>query len=88
MENYTIKISEKNVKTKALIQYLKTLDFIELKKEINLKDQDDQQFKEIEQVHIPDWQINEVRERIEDYKNNPDKAIDFDTAMEDIEKDL
>ena len=30
MQNYTIKISEKNAKAKALIQYLKTLDFIEL----------------------------------------------------------
>lgn len=32
MQNYTIKISEKNAKAKALIQYLKTLDFVELTK--------------------------------------------------------
>lgn len=32
METYTIKISEKNTKAKALIQYLKTLEFIEFTK--------------------------------------------------------
>ena len=32
MQNYTIKISEKNAKAKALIQYLKTLEFVELTK--------------------------------------------------------
>lgn len=32
MQNYTIKISENNAKAKALIQYLKTLDFVELTK--------------------------------------------------------
>ena len=32
MQNYTIKISEKNDKAKALIQYLKTLEFIEFTK--------------------------------------------------------
>lgn len=46
------------------------------------------QYKNIEQVNIPDWQMKEVRKRLEDYKSNPDQAIDFDTAMDDIEKDL
>lgn len=32
MQNYTIKISEKNAKAMALISYLKTLEFVELKK--------------------------------------------------------
>ncbi len=43
---------------------------------------------EQEEINIPDWQKNEVRERIENYTNNPDKTMDFDSAMEDIEKDL
>jgi hypothetical protein len=33
MQNYTIKISENNAKAIALINYLKTLDFVELKEE-------------------------------------------------------
>jgi hypothetical protein len=32
MQNYTIKISEKNAKAIALINYLKTLEFVELTK--------------------------------------------------------
>ena len=32
MENYTITLLEKDAKAKALITYLKTLDFVELKK--------------------------------------------------------
>jgi hypothetical protein len=32
--------------------------------------------------------MKEVRKRLEDYKNNPDQAMDFDTAMDDIEKGL
>lgn len=32
MENYTLRISEKNAKALALLNYLKTLDFVELTK--------------------------------------------------------
>lgn len=46
------------------------------------------QYKNIEQVNIPDWQMKEVRKRLEDYKRNPDQAMDFDSAMDDIEKAL
>lgn len=45
-------------------------------------------YKDIEQIDIPSWQIEEVRNRLADYKNNPEQALDFDTAMDDIEKDL
>lgn len=37
---------------------------------------------------IPEWQKNEVRERITEYKRNPRSAQDFDEAMNDIERDL
>ena len=37
---------------------------------------------------IPQWQIDEVRERTIEYFNNPDIAIDFDTAIKEIEDDL
>ncbi len=35
---------------------------------------------------IPDWQQNEVHERLEDYKKNPDKASSFDDSIKSIEK--
>ena len=41
-----------------------------------------------EQIDIPAWQMQEVRKRLDDYNNNPKQALDFNTAMDDIEKDL
>lgn len=41
-----------------------------------------------EQIDIPAWQMEEVRKRLQDYRNEPGQALDFDAAMEDIEKDL
>ncbi len=41
-----------------------------------------------EQIDIPAWQIQEVRKRLDDFKKNPEQALDFDMAMSDIEKDL
>lgn len=48
------------------------------------------QFKGIdkEQTYIPAWQMDEVKERIQDYNSNPSQAEDFDEAMDDIEKNL
>lgn len=43
---------------------------------------------EKEEVDIPGWHMDLVRKRLEDYKNNPGQALDFDTAMDDIEKEL
>lgn len=43
---------------------------------------------EDEQIQIPDWQMEEVLRRIEDYENNPEQALDFDSAMDEIEKEL
>ncbi len=45
-------------------------------------------YKDIEQIDVPKWQMKEVRKRLEDYKNNPDQAMDFDKALDDIEKGL
>ena len=45
-------------------------------------------YTDIEQFDIPAWQIEEVRNRLADYKNNPEQALDFDTVMDEIEKDL
>ena len=37
---------------------------------------------------IPQWQIDEVEKRLKDHKENPEFAMDFDTAIDDVEKDL
>ena len=43
---------------------------------------------EKEELDIPVGQIKVVRERLEDYRNNPSSAMDFDSALNDIEKNL
>jgi len=60
--------------------------FIPINEWNNLKNK----YKDIEQeeVSVPDWHKELVLKRLEDYNQNPDAAIDFDTAMDDIEKDL
>ncbi len=47
-------------------------------------------YKNIEQedIDIPEWHKDLVLKRLEDYKQNPDSALDFDSAMDDIEKEL
>lgn len=45
-------------------------------------------YKDIEQMDIPDWQIEESRKRLDDYKKNPEQALDFDKVMDDIERRL
>jgi hypothetical protein len=47
-------------------------------------------FKGIEQeeIDIPEWHINVVRKRLDEYKNNPTNTIDFDLALDDIESGL
>ena len=37
---------------------------------------------------IPQWQIDEVRERTIEYFKNPSIALDFDEAMKEIEDGL
>lgn len=44
-------------------------------------------YKDIEQ-DIPDWHKEIIDQRMKDYKENPGQAVDFDLAMDEIEKDL
>nr|WP_315157806.1 hypothetical protein [uncultured Flavobacterium sp.] len=39
-------------------------------------------------ITIPEWQINEVRERTSEYLKNPSTAQDFFEAMKEIEDEL
>ena len=43
---------------------------------------------EMEELSVSEWHKDLVVKRLEDYKENPDSAMDFDSAMDDIEKDL
>ena len=43
---------------------------------------------EQEEIDIPQWHKDLVRQRLEDYSKNPGSAMDFDAAMDDIEKEL
>ena len=58
--------------------------FIPISEWIELK----QKYKDIEQIDIPDWQKDKVRERNQEYKSDPTQTLDFDEALQDIEKDL
>lgn len=39
-------------------------------------------------MEVPEWHKNLVRKRITEYKRNPEKGLDFDSAIDDIEHDL
>ncbi len=41
-----------------------------------------------ERTDVPLWQIKEVRNRLADHKLNPEKAVDFDVAMDALEKEM
>ncbi len=49
-----------------------------------------QKFKGIEEesVDIPEWHQELVRQRLENYRENPGTALDFDSAIDEIEKEL
>lgn len=39
-------------------------------------------------IDVPQWQQDEVLRRLELFKRNPESAVDFDEAMDEIEKGL
>jgi hypothetical protein len=41
-----------------------------------------------EDIVVPDWHKDLVRKRLDEYSKNPDIVMDFDSAMDDIEKEL
>ena len=43
---------------------------------------------EQEELFIPSWQMDEVRNRIKDHNDHPEQAMDFDTAMDEIDAGL
>jgi hypothetical protein len=47
-------------------------------------------YKGIEQedIDLPEWQKEIVRQRLDDYRKNPGSALDFESAMDEIENEL
>lgn len=43
---------------------------------------------ELEEAGVMEWHKKIVQERLEAYKLNPDSAIEFDSAIDEIEKEL
>ncbi|HYX08656.1 MAG TPA: hypothetical protein VE912_18135 [Bacteroidales bacterium] len=41
-----------------------------------------------EEMDVPEWHKDIVRKRLDEYSKDPGKARDFDSAMDDIEKEL
>ncbi len=37
---------------------------------------------------IPEWHMQVVTERLNEYKSNPSLALDFDTAIDEIENEI
>lgn len=60
--------------------------FIPIKEWNELKNK----YKGIEQEEskVPEWHKSLVLKRLEDYNKNPRAAMDFDAAIDDIEKEL
>ena len=54
----------------TFLAFIKTLDYVSISKDDN----------------IPQWQKDEVNQRLKDLEKYPERAIDFDIVMEDIEK--
>jgi len=43
---------------------------------------------ENEEIDVPQWHVDIVRERIEHYKKQSGNSADFDSSMDEIEKEL
>lgn len=43
---------------------------------------------EREEIGIPEWHKAIVKQRLDDYKKNPCSAMDVDSVLDDIEKEL
>ncbi len=65
-----ITIDVKDKRYPTFLAFLKTLDYVSVKEEND----------------IPQWQIDEVNQRIKSLEKHPEKAIDFDVMLQGLEK--
>ena len=71
-------ISDSKGKTTGVFIPIK--EWVALKSKYNLEEQ--------EEIDIPGWHIDEVRKRLENYRNKNDQPMDFDEVIDQIEKEL
>jgi hypothetical protein len=74
-------IFDKNGVTTSVI--IPIQDWEELKRKYSELEQE-----ESEMIDMPDWHIGIIDQRLADKDYNPDSLIDFDKAIDDIEKQL
>ncbi len=74
-------VSDKNGMTTSVI--IPIQDWEELKRKYAELEKEESQM-----IDIPPWHKGIIDQRLADKKNNPDSMIDFDQAIDDIEKQL
>ena len=74
-------ISDKNGITTSVI--IPIQDWEELKRKYSELEKEENQM-----IDIPDWHKGIIDQRLDEKENNPDSMIDFDQAIDDIEKQL
>ena len=74
-----------NVTVEQLTEKLKTLPENFLERVWGYIDGLSQQEIDLE---IPEWQENEVRERVGEYKKNPDSCTNIDDVFSEIDREL
>jgi len=75
-------IEIKDSKVKFVTDLLAKYSFVKKITPVYDKANSDKDYK------IPEWQITEVKERMEEYNRNPSIGLDFDSVMDEIEKNL
>lgn len=89
-----VHINMDDPKAKALVEYLKSLDFVEIideyatdnSTEITANDPVANYTKSTdEDYEIPEWHKDIVRESIAEYKKNPDNYVVWDELKKDLE---
>ncbi|OFY97246.1 MAG: hypothetical protein A3K10_06290 [Bacteroidetes bacterium RIFCSPLOWO2_12_FULL_31_6] len=65
-----ITLDIKENRLSTFLAFIKTLDYVSISKEDS----------------IPQWQKDEVNQRLKDLEKYPERAVDFDQVMEDMEK--
>lgn len=72
MKQITVTIPDN--KESLFIELMKSLSFVK-------------NVETIESTDIPDWHKTIIDQRMAAYKENPDDVLDFDKAMDDLEKE-
>lgn len=63
-------------RAEVFLNFLKSLSFIDIK------------IPKEKSKNLPDWHIAVLQSRLNEAKNGSDEAIDFDLAMQEIEKQI